>query len=157
MMFFTSCDYISLLFICFLSCAKEGIVAEISKVNQPVEKSLSLCKGGRKCKNKFFNQSLLHPVVFQKRKLQIFGRSFISCSLQWHGWLLYDCVRISALNTTLNIYFVFENGNKSIHARCKVCLNLTKCTTTIDFRLISVFFIYPEHLSHPTLVLLFIL
>ena len=39
----------------------------------------------------------------------------------------------------------------------KVCLNLTKCTTTIDVRLTSVFFINLEHLSHPILVLLFIL
>ena len=111
------------------------------------------------CKNKFFNQSLLHPVVFYKRKLQIFGSSFISCSLQWRGWLHYECVRISALNTTLDIYLLFENGHKSTQTRCKVCSNLTKCTTTIDFRLTSVFFINIEYLSHPTstLVLLFIL
>ena len=60
-------------------------------------------------------------------------------------------------NTTLDIYLLFENGHKSTQTRCKVCSNLTKCTTTIDFRLTSVFFINLEHLSHPTLVLLFIL
>ena len=38
-----------------------------------------------------------------------------------------------------------------------VCWDLTKCTITIGFRLTSVFFINLEHLSHPTLVLLFIL
>ena len=38
-----------------------------------------------------------------------------------------------------------------------VCWDLTKCTITIGFRLSSVFFINLEHLSHPTLVLLFIL
>ena len=27
-------------------------------------KNRYLCKGGRKCKDKFFNQSLLHPVIF---------------------------------------------------------------------------------------------
>ena len=56
---------------------------------------------------------------------------------------------------------VFPKGccydDKSTQTRCKVCSNLTKCTTTIDFRLTSVFFINLEHLSHPTLVLLFIL
>ena len=60
-------------------------------------------------------------------------------------------------NNTLDIYLLFENGHKSTEARCKVFSNLTKCTTTIDFRPTSAFFINLEHLSHPTLVLLFIL
>ena len=60
-------------------------------------------------------------------------------------------------NTTLDIYLLFENGHKSTQTRCKVCSNLTKCTTTIDFRFTSVFFINLKDLSHPTLVLLFIL
>ena len=60
-------------------------------------------------------------------------------------------------NTTLDIYLLLENGHKSTQTSCKVCSNLTKCTTTIDFCLTSVFFINLEHLSHPTLVLLFIL
>ena len=60
-------------------------------------------------------------------------------------------------NTILDIYLLFENGHKSTQTRCKVCSNLTKCTTTIDFRLTSTFFINLEHLSRPTLVLLFIL
>ena len=64
MTFLTSHDYIWLFFICFLCCAKEGIIVEISKVSQPLEKPLPLCKGGRKCKNKFSNPSLLHPAVF---------------------------------------------------------------------------------------------
>ena len=33
MIFLTSHDYIWLLFVCFLYCAKEGIVVEISKVS----------------------------------------------------------------------------------------------------------------------------
>ena len=130
----------------FCIVPKKVSLLKIWKVRQPLEKSLPLCKGGRKCKNKFFNQSLLHPVVFQKRKLQIFGSSFISCSLQWRGWLHYECVRISALNTTLDIYLLFENGHKSTQTRCKVCSNLTKCITTIDFCLNSAFFINLEHL-----------
>ena len=118
---------------------------------------MQLCKGGRKCKNNFFSQSLLHPAVFQERKLQIVGSSFISCSLQWRGCLHYECVRISELNTTLNIYLLFENSRKNTQTRCKVFKNLAKRTTTFDFCLTSVFFINLEHLSHPTLVLLFIL
>ena len=155
MIFLTSHNYIRLLFICFLYCAKEGIVVETSKVSQPLEKSLPLCKRGSKLKNKFFNQSLLQFVVFQKRKLKIFRSSFISRFLQQRGWLDYEYVKISSLNTTLGIYLLFENGHKSTQTRCKVCSNLTKCTTTI--RLTSVFFINLEHLSDPTLVLLFIL
>ena len=60
-------------------------------------------------------------------------------------------------NTTLDIYLLFEKGHKSTQTGCKVCLNLTKCTTTIDFCLTSVFFINLEQFSYPTLVLLFIL
>ena len=60
-------------------------------------------------------------------------------------------------NTTLDIYLLLENGHKSTQKSCKVCSNLTNCTTTIDFCLTNVFFINLEHLPHPTLVLLFIL
>ena len=116
---------------------------------------LPLCKGGRKCKDKFFNQAFLHPFVFFW-----FRSTFISCSLQWP----VDCImnvwgyqHRNTANTTLYIYLLFENGLKSTQRRCKVCSNLTKCTTTMDFRLTSVFFINLEHFSHPTLVLLFVL
>ena len=60
-------------------------------------------------------------------------------------------------NTTLNIHLLLENGHRSTQTRCKVSSNLTKCTKTIEFRLTSVFFVNLEQLSHPTLVLLFIL
>ena len=50
-------------------------------------------------------------------------------------------------NTTLDIYLLLVSCHKSTQTRCKVCSNLTKCTTTIDL----------EHCSHSTLVLLFIL
>ena len=45
---------------------------------------------------------------------------------------------------------------KALKQGVKICSNLTKCTTTIEFRLTSVFFINLEHLSHPNLVFLFI-
>ena len=44
-------------------------------------------------------------------------------------------------NTSLRIYLLFENDHKSTQTRCEVCSNSAKCTTTIDFRLTSVFFI----------------
>ena len=44
-------------------------------------------------------------------------------------------------NTTLDIYLLFDNGHSSTKTRCKVCSNLTKCTTTIDLRLTSVFWL----------------
>ena len=50
MIFLTSHNYLWLFFICFLYYAKKGIVVEISKVREPLEKSLPLCKGSRKCK-----------------------------------------------------------------------------------------------------------
>ena len=46
---------------------------------------------------------------------------------------------------------------KALKQGVKICSNLTKCTTTIEFRLTSVFFINLEHLSHSTLLLLLIL
>ena len=93
-------------------------------------------------------------------KLQIFDSNFINCSLQWLGWLHFECMRIPALNTantTLGIYLLFENDHTSTQTRCKVCSNLTKCAITINFCLTSVFFINLERRSHPTLVLLSIL
>ena len=63
----------------------------------------------------------------------------------------------NTVNTTLEIYLLFENGHKSTQTRCKFFSNLTKCTKTIDFCLTSVFFINLENLSYSTLVVLFIL
>ena len=56
----------------FCIAPKKFVLLKISKLKYPLEKSLLLCKGGTKCKNKFFNQSLLHPVVYEKRESQIF-------------------------------------------------------------------------------------
>ena len=53
--------------------------------------------------------------------------------------------------------FTYFSKVVNTQTRCKICSNLTKCTATIDFCLTSFSFINLEHLSHPTLVLLFIL
>ena len=80
--------------------------------------------------------------------------------MQWPGWLHYQYVRISVLKFSqyyTGHLLAFQKRPKSTQTRYKVCSNLAKCTTTIDFRLTSVFFINLENLSHPTLVLLLIL
>ena len=82
----------------------------------------------------------------------VFCNGAVSCIIN-----VWEYQHWNTANTTLDNYLLFENGHKSTKTRCKVCSNLTKYTTTIDFRLTSVFSINLENLSHPTLVLLFIL
>ena len=50
--------YIIYFHLFFVLCQKKVLLLKISKVRKPLEKSLPLCKGGRK-----YNQSLLYPVV----------------------------------------------------------------------------------------------
>ena len=76
----------------------------------------------------------------------------VGCNINVWGYQHWNTA-----NTTQDIYLLFKNGHKSTQTWCKVCSNLTKCTTTIYFRLTSVFFVNLEHLSHPTLMLLFII
>ena len=54
-------------------------------------------------------------------------------------------------NTTMDIYLLFENGHKGTQTRCKVCSNLTKWTTTIDFRLTIVSFLLTLNTFHTLL------
>ena len=82
----------------------------------------------------------------------VLGHGAVGCLVNMWGYQHWNTVI-----TILDIYLLFENGHRSTQTGWRVCSNLTKCTTTIDFRLTSVFFINLEHLSHPTLVLLFIL
>ena len=81
-----------------------------------------------------------------------FCNSSVNCIMNVWGYQHWNTA-----NNTLDIYLLFENSHKSTQTRCKVCSNLIKCTATIDFGLSRVFFIYLEHLPHPTLVLLCIL
>ena len=76
----------------------------------------------------------------------------VGCIMKMWGYQHWNTA-----NTKLDIYLLFENGHKSIQTKRKFCSNLTKCTITIDFRITSVFFVNLKHLSHPTLVLLFII
>ena len=54
----------------------------------------------------------------------------VSCIMNVWGYRHWNTA-----NTTLDIYLLFENGHKNTQKKCKVCSNLKKCTTTIDFRL----------------------
>ena len=72
-------------------CDKEGLVVENIESNVPAWK-LPPCKNDREEDNKFSGQSLLHPVVFQKRIYQVFWSSFGSCPLQFPDQLPYDCL-----------------------------------------------------------------
>ena len=58
--------------------SKKVVLLEIPKKRWPLEKSLSLCKGGRKCKI----ISLYWILLFSRRKPPNLWRSFGSCSLQ---------------------------------------------------------------------------
>ena len=66
----------------------------------------------------------------------VFCNDSVGCIMNVWGYQHWN-----AANATLDIYLYFENGHKSTQTRCKVCLNLTKCATTIDFRLTSVFWL----------------
>ena len=67
----------------FSTVPKKVQLLKILKVMQLLWKSLPPpCKNGREENKNFFGQSLLHPVVFQKRTYQVFWSIFGSCSLQ---------------------------------------------------------------------------
>ena len=98
----------------FSTVPKKVQLLKISKVRQLLRKSLPPCKNGREEDNKFFGQSLLYPVIFQKRKYQDFCSGFGSCLLQYPDPLTYDCMKISTLNYLEiqgDIYLLLENGN----------------------------------------------
>ena len=52
---------------------------------------------------------------------------------------LWMCEDISIEILPIPHWTFSKTANKSTQTRCKVCLNLTKCTTTIDFSLIVSF------------------
>ena len=158
--FLTSHDYIWLLFICYLvlcqrrycswyrkwvshlkNCYHYAKVVENARINFSISPYCTLLFS-RKENFKFLEVALS----------AVLCNGAVGCIMNVWGYQHWNNA-----NTTLYVYLLFENGHKSTQTRCKVCTNLTKCTTTIDFRLTSVFFINLEHLSHPILVLLFTL
>ena len=82
-----------------ISSIRVGVVAKTDDevyVSSTIEnlKSLPPCKNGREEDDKFFGQFLLHPVVFQKRKYQIFWSGLGSCPLRLPDQLPYDCLNL---------------------------------------------------------------
>ena len=75
-------------------CAKGGPVVENNESDYLLWKLLPPCKNDREEDNEFSGQSLLHPVVFQKRIYQVFWSSFGSCPLQFSDQLPCDCVNL---------------------------------------------------------------
>ena len=61
--------------------------------------------------------------------------SVVGCIMNVWGYQHWNTA-----NTTLDIYLFFVNSHKSTQTRCKVCSNLRKCTTTLNFRFTSAFF-----------------
>ena len=66
----------------FSTVQKKFELLKIWKVIYLLWKMLPPCKNGREEDNYFFSQSLLHSVVFQIGKYQVFWSSFGSCPLQ---------------------------------------------------------------------------
>ena len=62
--------------------------------NKVLWKSLLPWRNGREEHSKFFGQSLLHPVVFDKGKNQVFWSSFGIFPLQLPDQLPYDCANL---------------------------------------------------------------
>ena len=120
---------------------KKVELLKISKVIQLLWKLLLPYKHGRE--EGVLVQSLLHPVVFQKRKYQVFWSIFGSCPLQLTDQLSYDCVKILALK-----YYQYCSGYLLAYGKRQVkhwnkIQSLLKliimCTRTIDCRFPSVF------------------
>ena len=88
-------------------------------------------------------QSLLHPVVFQKRKYQVFSSTFGTCLLQLPNKLHHDDVRMLSFK-----YYQYYSGYK-MQSLFKL---INKGTRTTDCRLAGVFSKNLENLSHPILM-----
>ena len=134
----------------FSMVSKKLQLFKISKVMQLLRKSLPPCKNGREKNNKFFDQSFLHPVVFHKRKYQVFRSVFGSCPLQLPDQLRYDC-----LNLGLEILSILQRIFTCLWKTPIKTLNLLSSVLERLTRLPSVFLKHLEHLSHAILVLLF--
>ena len=106
-----------------------------------------------------FQSVLIAPCCFLEKSYffevalsAFYCNSAVNCIMNVWGYQHWNTA-----NITLDIYLFFVNSHKSSQTRCNVCSNLRKCTTTLDFRFTSAFFINLEHLSQTTLALLFIL
>ena len=118
---------------------------------------------GKKIENKIFGQPLLHALVFQRRKYQVFWSTFGSCPLQLSDQLHYDCVRVSVFK-----YYQYYSGYLFAHQKRQLKLwhkmqslikLINSCNRTIELHHAGFFLKNLEHLLVHILVLtiLFIL
>ena len=104
-------------------------------------------KNGGEEDHKCFGQSLLHPVVFHKRKYQVFRSSFGSCRLQLPDQLPYDC-----LNFSLEILPILQQIFTCLWKTAIKTLNLLSSVLEQFTDVLLVSLENLEHLSHPILV-----
>ena len=95
-------------------------------------------------------------LLFSRKENFKFLKAAFSAVL-WPGWLRHECVRISALR-----YCQYHTGHLLTFRKLPQKLlnkvqDLPSVLQQLTFVLLASFFINLEHLSHPTLVLLFIL
>ena len=144
MIFLTSHDYIWLLFICFLYCAKEGIVVEISEVKW-VSRLKNRYRYAKLVQNARINFSISPycTLLFSRKE----NFKFLEVAL-WavlcngpvdYIMNLWGYQHWNTANTTLDIYLLFENDHKSTQTRCKVCSNLTSVLQQLTFVLLLSF------------------
>ena len=109
----------------------------------------------------YFSGSLYCTLLFSRTENFKFFKAALSavlcngadgCIMNMWGYQHWNTVI-----TTLDIYLFLSNSHKSTQARCKICSNLTSVLQQLTFVLLTFCFINLEHLSHPTLVLLFTL
>ena len=120
-------------------------------------KNCYLCKGGRKCKDKFFNQSYCTLLFSRKENLKFFEVALsVVFAMRWLSALwMCEAIGFEILSIPQWAFTCFlQNGHKDIRTRCKVCSNLSSVLQQFTCVML-VTFINLEHLSRPTLVLLF--
>ena len=87
-------------------------------------KNRYLCKGGKKCEDKFLNQSLLHPAIFWKKELAAL-------------WMC-EAIGIETLPIPQWTFTCFlKSGYKNTQTRCKVFWNLPSVTQQLIFVLLK--------------------
>ena len=106
-----------------------------------------------------FQSVFIAPCCFLKKIshfLKQLCQLFFAIGLLAALWMCED-IRIEILPITHWTLTCFSNGYKSTQTRCKVFSKLTSALQQLTFVLLVSFFINLEHLSHPAVVLLFIL
>ena len=124
MIFLTSHDYIWLLFICFLYCAKEGIVVEISEVKwvSRLKNRYRYAKLVENARINFSTSPYCTLLFSRTEKFKFFEvalsavlcNGLVGCIMNVWGYQHWN-----AANTRLDIYLPLENGHKNTQTSVK--------------------------------------